>query len=73
MARTLELDYTNALARATRLFWKGGYAGTSLRDLLTSMGIGEGSFYKTLKSNKNAYLECSKHYNATVGRPSIGC
>jgi TetR/AcrR family transcriptional repressor of nem operon len=66
MARTLEFDYTNALHRATRLFWKTGYANTSLRDLLQVMKIGEGSFYNTLKSKKNAYLECLKHYNATV-------
>ena len=66
MARTLEFDYTNALERAMRLFWKTGYASTSLRDLLKGMGIGEGSFYNTLKSKKYAYLECLKHYNATV-------
>jgi TetR/AcrR family transcriptional repressor of nem operon len=68
MARTLEFDYTKALHRATRLFWKTGYANTSLRDLLKVMKIGEGSFYNTLKSKKNAYLECLKHYNATVAR-----
>jgi TetR/AcrR family transcriptional repressor of nem operon len=32
------------------------------------MGIGEGSFYNTLKSKKHAYLESLKLYNATVGR-----
>jgi len=32
------------------------------------MGIGEGSFYNTIKSKKNAYLESLKHYNATVNR-----
>jgi TetR/AcrR family transcriptional repressor of nem operon len=67
MARTLEFDYTHALERAMRLFWKTGYASTSVRDLLEGMGIGEGSFYNTLKSTKHAYLECLKHYNATVG------
>jgi TetR/AcrR family transcriptional regulator, transcriptional repressor for nem operon len=36
------------------------------------MGIGEGSFYNTLKSKKRAYLECLKHYNATVGRERRG-
>jgi TetR/AcrR family transcriptional regulator, transcriptional repressor for nem operon len=66
MTRTLEFNYTAALERATRLFWKTGYSNTSLRDLLKKMGIGEGSFYNTLKSKKNAYLECLKHYNATV-------
>jgi len=68
MGRTLDFDYPTALERATRLFWKGGYANTSLRDLLKKMKIGEGSFYNTLKSKKNAYLECLKHYNATVNR-----
>lgn len=66
--RTLEFDYATALERATRLFWETGYSGTSLRDLLRKMRIGEGSFYNTLKSKKNAYLECLKHYNATVNR-----
>jgi TetR/AcrR family transcriptional repressor of nem operon len=50
-----------------RHFWKTGYAGTPLRDLLKSMGIGEGSFYNTLKSKQRAYLESLKYYNATVG------
>src|ERR1700677_39746 len=68
MARTLEFNYTTTLERATRLFWETGYTSTSLRDLLKKMGIGEGSFYNTLKSKKNAYLECLKHYNATVNR-----
>jgi TetR/AcrR family transcriptional repressor of nem operon len=30
------------------------------------MKIGEGSFYNTVKSKKNLYLECLKHYRATV-------
>ena len=68
MARALEFDYTTALERGSRLFWETGYSNTSLRDLLKKMGIGEGSFYNTLKSKKNAYLECLKHYNATVNR-----
>jgi TetR/AcrR family transcriptional repressor of nem operon len=66
VTRTLEFDYKKALERATRVFWKTGYSNTSLRDLLKGMKIGEGSFYNTLKSKKNAYLECLKHYNATV-------
>jgi TetR/AcrR family transcriptional regulator, transcriptional repressor for nem operon len=68
MARTLEFDYTAALEGATRLFWETGYYSTSLRDLLKKMNIGDGSFYNTFKSKKNAYLECLKHYNATVNR-----
>src|SRR5216683_90950 len=68
MARTLEFDYDKAIDKATRVFWKNGYSGTSLRDLLKSIEIGEGSFYNTLKSKKQLYLECLKRYNDTVGR-----
>lgn len=67
MGRALEFDYEKALDEATKLFWKHGYSGTSLRALLRAMGIGEGSFYNTLKSKKCLYLECLKHYNQTVG------
>jgi TetR/AcrR family transcriptional repressor of nem operon len=68
MARALEFDYDKAIDKATRVFWKNGYSGTSLRDLLKAMGIGEGSFYNTMKSKKLLFLECLKHYNDTEGR-----
>ena len=71
MARTREFDYEKAMERAMYLFWKTGYANTSLRDLLKAMGIGEGSFYNTFKSKKNAYLECLKHYDATVNAERV--
>jgi len=68
MARSIEFDYDQALERATRLFWRDGYAGTSLRDLLKVIGIGEGSFYNTLKSKKRLYIECLKRYGETEGQ-----
>src|SRR5262249_788223 len=34
MARKIAFDYDRALDKATRLFWKNGYAETGLRDLL---------------------------------------
>ena len=68
MARTIAFDYGQALDKATWLFWRDGYAGTSLRDLLKVMGIGEGSFYNTLKSKKQLYLECLSRYEETEGR-----
>ena len=68
MARALEFDYDKAIDKATRVFWKQGYPGTSLRDLLKAIGIGEGSFYNTLKSKKQLFLQCLKHYKGTVSR-----
>jgi len=66
MARKITFDYEQALDRATWLFWQNGYGGTSLRDLLKVMGIGEGSFYNTLKSKKRLYVECLNRYEETV-------
>jgi TetR/AcrR family transcriptional regulator, transcriptional repressor for nem operon len=66
--RKREFDYDQAIDRATQLFWKKGYSNASLRDLLKVMGIGEGSFYNTVKSKRRLYLECLKHYNDTVSR-----
>ncbi len=68
MAGVIAFDYERALDRATWLFWRNGYRGTSLRDLLKVMGIGEGSFYNTLKSKKRLFLECAKRYDETEGR-----
>jgi TetR/AcrR family transcriptional regulator, transcriptional repressor for nem operon len=68
MARGIEFDYDKAINSATRLFWKSGYSDTSLRDLLQVMKIGEGSFYNTIKSKKNLYLLCLKHYVDTIIR-----
>lgn len=67
MARAIGFDYGQALDKATALFWRHGYAGTSLRDLLKVMGIGEGSFYNTLKSKKLLYIECLRRYEETEG------
>jgi len=68
MARQIEFDYDRVIDRATQVFWKKGYSNASLRDLKGAMGIGEGSFYNTLKSKKHLYRECLKHYNDTVLR-----
>lgn len=71
VARKLEFNYNRAIHRATRVFWQKGYSNASMHELLGAMGIGEGSFYNTLKSKKHLYLECLKHYNDTVLRKRL--
>jgi TetR/AcrR family transcriptional regulator, transcriptional repressor for nem operon len=68
VGRRRAFDYDEAIARATRLFWATGYTNTSLRDLLEAMQIGEGSFYNSVRSKKNLYLQCLRHYNDTITR-----
>lgn len=66
MSRKISFDYTESLDQATWLFWQNGYGGTSLRELLKAMRIGEGSFYNTHKSKKQLYVECLSRYEETV-------
>lgn len=68
MSRQREFDYDKAIDQAMQVFWRDGYSRASLRDLLKAMKIGEGSFYNTIKSKKNLYLECLKRYGETVGK-----
>ncbi|HTL59910.1 MAG TPA: TetR/AcrR family transcriptional regulator [Candidatus Limnocylindrales bacterium] len=68
MGRKLEFNYERAIERATGVFWAKGYSASSMRDLLKAMGIGEGSFYHLFGSKNRLYLECLRHYNATVTR-----
>lgn len=68
MGRGIEFDFDKAIEKAIRLFQEGGYANTSVRDLQKAMKIGEGSFYNSLKSKENLYLECLKRYSETVAR-----
>ena len=68
MGRRISFDYDRALDQATRQFWKTGYTGTSLRDLLKATGLGEGSFYNTLGSKKQLYQVCLRRYVETEGR-----
>jgi TetR/AcrR family transcriptional repressor of nem operon len=56
--RTKEFETGDALDAAMQLFWRKGYAATSLRDLLDGMGIGYGSFYNAF-GNKHALFLAS--------------
>ena len=71
MPRQVQFDQELALRRATLLFWKNGYQNTSLQDLLKVTGLGQGSFYNTLKSKKALYRACMDHYNQTVTKSRL--
>ena len=62
MARTKEYDRENVLAAATELFWKKGFNGTSMKDLVKNTGLNSQSMYKEFKSKENFFIACLKHY-----------
>ena len=60
-----QFDIDVALEKAGETFWSHGYEATSIRDLLSAMGIQKGSFYDTYGSKKEAYLMALDQYMVT--------
>ncbi|MFF5029842.1 TetR/AcrR family transcriptional regulator [Streptomyces collinus] len=67
MARTREFDIDQAVDRAMDLFWRRGYAETSLQDLLKELSIGSGSFYAAFGSKERLYLRALERYTSLQG------
>lgn len=48
------------------LFWRRGYAATSLEDLLRVMSLSKSSFYAEFKGKDALYRACLKHYQQMI-------
>lgn len=66
MGRPREFDTTEALGKATEVFWLKGYEATSLNDLIQAMGISKSSFYETYGSKQSLFLSSIDHYATTA-------
>ncbi len=66
MGRNKAFDESEALGQAMRLFWRQGYANTSLKQLLAEMNMLNGSFYHCFKDKKTVYLKALTHYNQEI-------
>jgi len=66
IGRPKNFDQKIALRAATDLFWRRGYAATSLDDLLEVMSLSKSSFYAEFKSKESLYRACLKNYQNTI-------
>ncbi|TYC52276.1 TetR/AcrR family transcriptional regulator [Rhodobacterales bacterium] len=66
MARPREFDPEEAMDKAMRLFWDVGYEDASLSELLATMEITKGSFYKAFQDKHSIYLAALDRYDETV-------
>ena len=55
-------DPQAALARAAEVFWKAGYAGTSLDDLVEATGMNRPSLYAAFGDKRDLYLKTLEYY-----------
>ena len=56
MARTKDFDEQEVLAKAVDVFWRKGYNGTSMQDLVDGLGISRSSLYDTYGDKHTLYL-----------------
>jgi TetR/AcrR family transcriptional repressor of nem operon len=66
IGRPKSFDQQVALQAATDLFWRRGYAATSLDDLLGVMSLSKSSFYAEFNSKEALYRACLKNYQKMV-------
>lgn len=70
MGRPREFDTQKALETAMSVFWDQGYEDASISELLTSMRITKGSFYKAFSDKHSLYLAALDLYAKNVIAPT---
>src|SRR5258708_37217740 len=69
VGRPRGFDRDTALEAAMFLFWRKGFATTSMNDLCDAMGVGSPSLYAAFGSKEALYLEAVEQYARTQGPP----
>jgi AcrR family transcriptional regulator len=69
IGRPREFERCAALKAAMVLFWRKGFAATSMNDLCDAMDVRSPSLYAAFGSKEALYLEAIQHYVQTVGPP----
>lgn len=72
MARIREFDPQEALDKAMHLFWRRGYAGTSMRDLVKHTGVAHAGIYSAFGDKRQLYMAALDHYSRTQGDLLMG-
>ncbi|WP_455815217.1 TetR/AcrR family transcriptional regulator [Pseudomonas graminis] len=65
--RPREFDRQTALVQARDLFWRHGYEGTSMSDLVAALGIASARIYKAFGSKEQLFREAIGHYEQQEG------
>ncbi len=62
MGRQQRYDRTETVEKAMNLFWRGGYSGTSMRDLEEGLDMRPGSIYANFGNKEQLYKESMDLY-----------
>lgn len=62
MARPREFDENEVLQKAMMVFWKKGYEGASVYDLMEATGLTKSSIYKAFTNKENLFWKANAIY-----------
>jgi TetR/AcrR family transcriptional repressor of nem operon len=62
MARPRTFDEQDVLLKAMRIFWRQGYEGTSLSELLDATGLSKSSLYDSFGNKRDLFLAAFEIY-----------
>lgn len=62
MPRTREFDPEKALDDATEIFWREGYADTSMEDIVSRTGVSRYGLYNTFGNKRELLFEAMRNY-----------
>lgn len=65
MGRPKNFSREEVLEKAIPLFWKQGFADTSLQDLERATGVNKSGLYAEFQSKEELYIESLRHYMVT--------
>lgn len=71
MARHKAFDPHTVLAKALEVFWRQGYEGTSMQDLVIHMGISRSSLYDTFGDKRGLFLAVLAYYEQEMVSPLL--
>ncbi len=62
MPKTKQFDEAAVLNKARDVFWKKGYNGTSIDELVEATGLSRSSIYDSFGDKHGLYIKALKHY-----------
>jgi AcrR family transcriptional regulator len=71
MGRPRRFRREDVLEKAMPVFWKQGFAGTSLQDLEQATGVNKSGLYSEFRDKEDLFLECLRHYLESLGKRGL--
>jgi TetR/AcrR family transcriptional repressor of nem operon len=68
MSRRREFRIEDVVTKATEVFWRRGYAATSMSDVYEATGLKPGSLYAVFKDKEELFRRCFEGYAAFFRR-----